>query len=359
MKKLRIALALVFGSIFTIAQAQDFDLGYVDLNFCNTQNQLHMQTAAGTQTGFCFVLNNLSNKTGTIKLALVDGEMSVGENPVKACKTTSSWFFSKFVMLSWAATGGLIVLPPNTGVVQRANVNIPAEFIGMLNGCVAFTVDDGQSNWSGMFQIVNRKANIMDIAVSGAYVNMFWFMDMEKYSGDKWQLNSQEKTISSDSSIIVTQLQEKNKLIIGLKNTGFIDENYVVTGTISNNYFGQTIYTKAFVIASGTLYGQDKVVLEYSLDDLPFYKGKYSIDVTVSHKPIELSGFSFDQDIASTTSNQSVSIMIYPSLLAIMYILIPILIIGAVISIIVVLGKRKLKTAKQHSHHHTPAPRKF
>ena len=200
--------------MITITQAQDFDLWYVDLNFCNAENQLHMQTSAGTQTGFCFVLNNLSNVTGTIKLQLVDGEMSVGENPVKACKTTSSWFFSKFVLLSWAATGGLIVLPPNTWTVQRANVNIPNEFIGMLNGCVAFTIDNWEQSGSGeMFQIVNRKANIMDIAVSGAYVNMFGFINMKSYSWDKWQLNAQEKIISSTSSIIVTQLQEKNKVV--------------------------------------------------------------------------------------------------------------------------------------------------
>lgn len=336
--------------MFTISQAQNFDLWYVDLNFCNAENQLHLQTSAGTQTWFCFVLNNLSNMTGTIKLQLVDGEMSVGANPVKACKTTSSWFFSKFVVLSWVATGGLVVLPPNTWTIQRANVNLPNEFIGMLNGCVSFTIDNGEQSGSGeMFQIVNRKANIMDIVVSGNYVNMFGFINIKSYSGDKWQLNSWEKIISSESPIIVTQIQEKNKLVVWLKNTGFIDENYVITGIIYNNYFGQTIYTKSFTIGSGILYGQDKVILEYPLDDLPFYKGKYSIDVTVSHSPIVMSGFSFGKDVQNS-SKEHVDIMVYPSPLTMLLVLIPISIIGLVIIVIVLISKksRSKQTPKQY-----------
>lgn len=351
MKKLRIALALVFGSIFTIAQAQNFDLGYVDLNFCNSQNQLHLQSTAGTQTGFCFVLNNLSNTTGTIKLSLVDGEMSVGENPVKACKTTSNWLFSKFITLSWAATGGLIVLPPNTWIVQRGTVNIPESFVGILNGCVAFTIDNGQGDWSGMFQIVNRKANIMDIVVSGDYVNMFGFINMKSYSGDKWKLDPSAQIIGSGGFILVTQSQWQNKLVIGLKNTGFINEEYVISGVISNDYFGKSLYTKSFVISSGALYGQDKLVIEYPLDELPWYKGKYSIDVQVTHNPIMMSWFEFDKDLWEVSFHETVSITTYPSRSVFFCIAGWVGIIGVIIVLVVILKRRKTqkKTSKKAS----------
>jgi hypothetical protein len=35
-----------------------------------------------------------------IKVIIVDGEMTVGENPVKACKTTTDGYFPKFATLS-------------------------------------------------------------------------------------------------------------------------------------------------------------------------------------------------------------------------------------------------------------------
>jgi len=57
MKKSGIVIFMLLASVFSIAFAKDFDLWSVDLNFCNAQNQLHIQANAGAQTGFCMMFN--------------------------------------------------------------------------------------------------------------------------------------------------------------------------------------------------------------------------------------------------------------------------------------------------------------
>jgi len=134
------------------------------------------------------------------------------------------------------ATGNIIVLPPNSGVVQRGTVNVPTGFMGVLNGCITYVMDNSGSDSSGMFQIVNRKANIIDVTVSGAYVNKFGFIPMKSFSGDEWKLDKSSLILSDTTPILVTQSQGKNTLVVGLENTGFIDENYLVSGTIYNSF---------------------------------------------------------------------------------------------------------------------------
>ena len=319
MKKLGMFIFVSILSIIGFASAKGFDLWSVDLNFCNAQNQLHIQTAAGTQTGFCMVFNNISNVTWLIQVNLVDGEMSVGENPVKACKTTTDGYFPKFAILSGMATGNIIVLPPNTGIVQRANVQIPNGFMGILNGCVAYSTVNQDSGSNGMFQIVNRKANIVDVTVNGAYVNNFWFMDMKTYSGEDWKLDQGRLILSQDTPILVTQWQDKDVVVVGLANTGFINEDYTVSWTIYNSFLGIKLYKKSFVIWSGTLYGQGKVVIEHLLDSLPFYKGKYHIAITLAHVPSAVSWMSLPTDLM--ISSQTISIGVAPDMYTFVYII--------------------------------------
>jgi hypothetical protein len=99
-----------------------------------------------------------------------------------------------------------------------------------------------------MFQIVNRKANIIDVVVSGAYVNKFGFMNMKTFSGDDWKLDKSKTILSQSTPILITQSQGKNTLVIGLENTGFIDENYTISGTIYNSFLGFKLYNKSFTI---------------------------------------------------------------------------------------------------------------
>lgn len=343
MKKSGIVIFMLLASVFSIAFAKDFDLWSVDLNFCNAQNQLHIQANAGAQTGFCMMFNNISNTTGMIKVAIVDGEMSVGENPVKACKTTTEGYFPKFATFSGMATGNIIVLPPNTGIVQRWTVDVPTGFIGMLNGCITYVMYSSGSEASGMFQIVNRKANIIDVVVSGAYVNKFGFMNMKTFSGEDWKLDPSKIVLSDTTPILITQVQDKNTLVIGLQNTGFIDENYVISWTVYNSLFGRKVYNKIFTIGSGSLYGQDKIVIEHLLDELPFYKGQYYISVDVSHTPVVISGMVLDTKPVNMP--QTLSIMVYPDMYTIMVIVGLIVLVCCIIVLVTILKKSQKKKA--------------
>lgn len=278
-----------------------------------------MQTAAGTKTWFCMVFNNISNATWIIQVNLVDGEMSVGENPVKACKTSTDGYFPKFTILSGMATGNIIVLPPNTGVVQRANVQIPNGFMGVLNGCVAYSTVNQDSGSNGMFQILNRKANIVDVTVSGAYVNNFWFMDMRTYSGEDWKLDQGRLILSQDTQILVTQWQDKNVVVVGLANTGFVNEDYSLSWTIYNSFLGIKLYNRSFTIWSGTLYGQEKVVIEHLLDTLPFYKGRYYITINLAHLPSSVSWLNLPTNLI--VSSQTIAIGVAPDMYTFIYII--------------------------------------
>lgn len=358
MKKLLLA---IFGFAFafvSITHAQGFDLGYVDLNFCDGQNQLHVQASWGTQTWFCFTLTNLSNSAGSIKIGLVDWEMSVWEHSVKACKTTSDGYFTKFVTLSWdmadvgkseswniqtKSDSDIIALPPLGSVTQYWFINIPSWFVGMLNGCITLTVSEGNANDEGMFQIVNRKANTIDIEVTGDYVSSLWLIDMKNYSWDKWKLNA-SNIVSSPAKILVTHNKDVDSLVIGMGNTGFVNEQFQISATIKT-WFGKFIQNN-IVLASGVLYWQDSMVIEYPIKDLPFYKGKYLVEIKVQHN---LVGAEWT-DLNSTDSSlqkQDFTFFLFPARRVMgIYALLIILLVGSSLLIAKKIKKKKLVIKK-------------
>lgn len=76
---------------------------------------------AGTSTGFCVRLTNLSIKTGTVQIGLVDGEMSEGAHPVQACKTNADGIFGKSAVLHGEST---FVLKPEESIVKTGTITL-------------------------------------------------------------------------------------------------------------------------------------------------------------------------------------------------------------------------------------------
>lgn len=289
MRKFLFLPLIVLFSTFVYAQTADipFDIGNVDLNFCDNANQLSLAAEAWSETGFCIVLNNLSNRAGTIKLSLVDWEMSVWESPVKACKMTSSGYFGQFVSFSWLNNiFEEITLSPGTWIVKRVNVELPSWFAGNLHGCLTYTVSNwGNKSW--MFEIINRKANTIDISVKWNYVNWFGLMDMNLFSWSNRSLGSWDKKLNANSPVIVTRdgLWQV-RLVLGIQNTWFATENFWASWTLYNKILWIRLFSKEIQINSGTIYGWDNVVIKNDIEKLPMYGGKYYVSIQINHTPL-------------------------------------------------------------------------
>ncbi len=288
MKRFLIALSAIVCLWLVYAQNQNaFDIGSVDLNFCDTTNHLALQSDAWTETWFCVILNNISSTTWTIQLHLVDWEMSVGKNPIKACKMTSSWYFGTFVMFSWiAASNQEFVLPPNTVAKKWVQIKIPQWFAWALHWCITYNI----SHWattSGMFEIINRKANIIDVVVSGDYVDWFSLLDMNIYTGTDRSLHTWDRKLTKDSPIIISRnSQGIITMVIWLQNTWFATEDFQISWEMYAKHFNRTSFEKSIEIDSGTLYGGDMLIIEHEIEKLPIYGGKYHIQMQISHSPV-------------------------------------------------------------------------
>lgn len=177
------------------------------------------------------------------------------------------------------------------------------------------TVAD-KNAWTGMFNIINRKANIIDISVAGDYVDKFSVIDVH--------------TLIENGGVV---------LVIWLQNSWYIGENYQIVGNISNNYFDHVLYTQDLSIASWMLYGGDNKEISYTLSELPWYKWKYALNIKVSHTPEAESGLTIKtlpDDI-----QKDLTLFVYPDLdfFAIVVIVVVLLVLWLIV------GMRKKKSS--------------
>lgn len=339
MKKLGIFLFVIVCSVLGIGYASTLDVGsLLDVGMCSAK----YQTGTTTKTWFCLQFTNKSDTTWIINISFVDSEKTLSWKSV--CTAFTSGYFSQFTSFSWAVSGNALVIPPKADVIQRGTLSIPTWFVGDINGCVIYSVEGSGEQLSGTIETTP-----IDLIITGSYVNMFGLLDMRKFSWGNRKLDTRQPLLSVNSPIIVMQLTGKNILVLGIQNTGFINEKYTITGIIYNEYLGQKIYNKSFIVGSGKLSGQDTFVIEYPLDDLPFYKWDYTIDLTIAHTPVEVPGLEITTLPTSITQKISISL---PLDMVIMGIVVGGILLWCCIIVIVIVAKK----TKTQSTVHTWSP---
>lgn len=253
--------------------AADINVWELDLNFCGWWNKLSLTMDANTSTGLCMNLTNLSSKKWTIALGLVDGEMSQGNHPVQACKTSPEWLFWQAAVLSWTTT---FIMQPHETIQRTATVTLPTGFAGNLYGCVTYSVLEDIWTWEQgwqMFSIISRKANIISILVSGQIVSNLYLEEVWWSIGNNPLINI---TRNGDGTYVLS---------IKAINKWTTNENINADITINDGFF----FSKELSLVSNIqIYSQEEKEFKIELGKLPRYGWQYTIVVNFSHTPVDI-----------------------------------------------------------------------
>jgi hypothetical protein len=259
-----VAILVSWGSIL----AANLNVWELELNFCNGSNKLSMDIDAQTSTGICMQLINLSAKAWKVMLWFVDGEMSQGSHVVQACKTDAGGPFGKSVSLYGP---NIIDIQPNEIITRTGMLTVATGFVWTMYGCITYTVleDSAAGNSGQMFSVISRKANTITVNIS-------------------WELIS--KLVMEDVGVSLSN----NPLVSLVRNW---DGGYTVWIKISNKWTANELVNSVVriqddmgykrelpLIKELTLLPEDSKDFNTQIDDLPWYGGKYTITVSMTHQ---------------------------------------------------------------------------
>ncbi|HMY80263.1 MAG TPA: hypothetical protein PK048_00275 [Candidatus Absconditabacterales bacterium] len=162
---------LVIGSCLVYAQ-QESNLGNLTIRFCNdpTINEgtksLELDTEPGTTNELCIYLHNSGPTPLIVGLNFVDGTYTADEEQKKACLPESSKeLFGKYVHIQ---DSGFVIQAGQT-LKTTGLLTFPEGYAGISNGCITAHLLNQNSN-AGMFQVFSRRANFIDVFVSGTII---------------------------------------------------------------------------------------------------------------------------------------------------------------------------------------------
>jgi len=278
-------MSLFFGSIVTASNG----IWNVFLQFCQNKEvvietwaitstsimkHLHLDLVWWKDSDVCMQLTNKGSEDITLRLWFVDATVTNDSFKHKACKdewaTTNFWQY-----VNWPKE--VFFLPAWATVEKHATINFPEWFGGDVFGCVTYyqakeVIGSGSAD---MFKVVVRKANFIDVSVSGNIQLWLEMLDI------KQELAFVDLTSNPKIGVFYDE-SEKNLLVHAwVKNIGTIAQSVIITWTISNA-FG---YSQNFLFDDTKILPKESLILRNSIDNLPFYKWPFSIDINVSYIP--------------------------------------------------------------------------
>lgn len=169
------SLFLLFIAWATFAQERKTNLGEVVVRFCNDANAawwtktLEISTEPNKEEEICMYLDNSWPTPVIIGVNFVDGTLTADEDAKKACEPEgSNKNFWQYVKIE---STGFIIQPKGT-LQTKAIAKFPTGVAGRINGCVTYYIIDDQATGAdqGMFRILSRRANFIDVFVSWTIV---------------------------------------------------------------------------------------------------------------------------------------------------------------------------------------------
>jgi len=165
-----------------------------------------------------------------------------------------------------------------------------------------------------MFTIVNRKANLINIAVAGEYINTLRIIDPRKSAQLKVINQHTQSHMSAENDLLGlrdTHIWRVSPVLF-LQNSGYVAEQYTITGAVTVSLYGWNLYQTEFTIQQdGIIYGGDSVLLQDTHIQLPWWVfGTLHLDVSAIHEPFEASELL--SDTYQTQRNNTIQLAIYP-----------------------------------------------
>ena len=131
-----------------------------------------------------------------------------------------------------------------------------------------------------------------------------------------------------------------------LKNKGTAEQGVTIKGEIKNR-FG---YKKTFLEEKRTLFAKQTSNINNVIEDLPFYKGPFTITYSVEYSANIAEGLSSDSQDKNGTISETTSILVLTTGTYISIVALLVIIAGVSFFII----KRKHKTIKAKHSNHSP-----
>jgi len=261
-------------------------IGDVSLVFCqwepineswtNINNTKDLKTSVdgGKEKDICMQLTNNSNKDMVLKMNFVDATITNDSFKMKACKDESQvktfWQY-----IDWPKESFL--LPSKSTIEKHATMKFPEGYGWVAFGCVTYFQSAAlESTGTDMFQVMVRKANFIEVAVSWNIALGLEMLDIK---------NELSFPNLSDSPKIWVFFDESEKNLIihaGVKNVWTVPQSVIITGII-NNIFG---YEKIFLSDSTTVLPGESLIHRSSVENMPFYWWPFFVDIDVDYIPI-------------------------------------------------------------------------
>ncbi len=266
MKKLLIWLFLLTLPLGMFAQDQNVkwwnkfsDLWDLTLRFCNDQSivwwtkALQISAKPWEEKEICILLHNDWPTAMKIWLNFVDGASTSDSDAKKACQPEDiNTYFGRYVI----AEDTWFLVNPKQTIKTTVKAKFPEGYAGMAYGCATFQQIDTSTENTGMFKVIARRANFLDIFVDGK-INVWLEFT--------WNKDKIDNLSNSDKLILYNNIV-KNTIVskVNIYNSGNVWVTWNLTA--SYNYFW--FFTNVF--ESQKFRVMPKLTMPYEFD-LPRY----------------------------------------------------------------------------------------
>ncbi len=265
MKRL-VRIAMIAFTLLWTAKAND--LAYISLDFCDNSSVLTYHLQGGQETGLCYKVTNSSAMPVKIKLGFIDGTFTNDQQQNKACLgDTDVGNFWKYV------TGYAHELTISAGqtIQQEAKLMYEPGMEGLYHGCIVYTiVDDTTPSRSGL-TIIMRSARFIDVLVGNPKNDFHWaWIVLEGFTA------SDGENLSKDPKIRVYKdsADERYVVEIKIKNISSVDQEVIITGSISNS-----LWYEEYFVESRKILPEGMVIITKRLGDVPPYDLKVQLEI--------------------------------------------------------------------------------
>lgn len=207
---------------------KESNLWDLTLRFCNDKTTvwwtkaLQMTAKPWEEKEVCILLNNDWPTPLKIWLNFVDGSSTSDADAKKACQPEDTkTYFGQYI----SAEDTWFLINPKQTIQTIVKAKFPDWYAGMAYWCTTFQVLDNSPENTGMFKVVSRRANFVDIYVDGK-INVWLELT--------WENNSSISNISNNKNLIIYDNIVKKWIVskINIYNSG----NVWITGEIKASY---------------------------------------------------------------------------------------------------------------------------
>ncbi len=331
----KILASLFFVGTIVISSTYAASIGDVALRFCTSSGSLEktvsLTTSGQEEKEICMTLINGAYEDTDVNISFVDGTITNDADQKKACK--NEWENQNFWQYM-SLEKNIVTVPARGQAFFTGTLKLPEEAAGEIHGCVTYFIAN-QKDKKEMFTIMVRRANFIDVFAKGVVTIGLSFVDVE----------TETKSLSRNPKIVSFFNKDENKLYIQamLSNKGTAEQGVTIKGEIKNRLW----YKKTFFEEKRTLFAKQTTNINNVIDDLPFYKGPFTITYTVEHSANIAEGLETDIQEKEGILYETTNIVLFTIGT---YISIAVILLIIAAGTIFFITKKQKKTKKASSH---------